>query len=108
VPGSGGSGLTPDIDVWHHPRADIATDNAPEKQTAPRNGFDRYFEITARGSTLSREIRGGLATFFTMAYLVVLNPLILGGGAPTGAARTCRRPRSPRPPRWSPTPSRRR
>ena len=44
----------------------------------PRNGFDRFFEITARGSTLSREIRGGLATFFTMAYIVVLNPLILG------------------------------
>ncbi|MEV6984467.1 NCS2 family permease [Sphaerisporangium sp. NPDC051017] len=28
---------------------------------------------------MSREIRGGLATFFTMAYIVVLNPLILGG-----------------------------
>jgi adenine/guanine/hypoxanthine permease len=40
--------------------------------------FDRYFEISARGSTLAREIRGGLATFFTMAYIVVLNPLILG------------------------------
>ncbi|WP_290860311.1 NCS2 family permease [Hamadaea sp.] len=40
--------------------------------------LDRYFEISARGSTLSRELRGGLATFFTMAYIVVLNPLILG------------------------------
>jgi adenine/guanine/hypoxanthine permease len=39
--------------------------------------FDRYFEISARGSTLGREIRGGLTTFFTMAYIVVLNPLIL-------------------------------
>src|SRR5690348_10058393 len=46
-----------------------------------RNAFDRYFGITARNSTLSREIRGGLATFFTMAYIVVLNPLILGAGA---------------------------
>src|SRR6266540_3409170 len=46
--------------------------------TQPVSGFDRYFEITARGSTLGREIRGGLATFFTMAYIVVLNPLILG------------------------------
>jgi AGZA family xanthine/uracil permease-like MFS transporter len=45
----------------------------------PRNGFDRYFEITARGSTVGQEIRGGLATFFTMAYIVVLNSLILGG-----------------------------
>ncbi|MGW1056842.1 NCS2 family permease [Micromonospora rubida] len=53
-------------------------DTAPDP-AHPRNGFDRFFEITARGSTLSREVRGGLATFFTMAYIVVLNPLILGG-----------------------------
>jgi AGZA family xanthine/uracil permease-like MFS transporter len=46
-----------------------------------RSAFDRYFEITARGSHLSREVRGGFATFFTMAYIVVLNPLILGSGA---------------------------
>jgi AGZA family xanthine/uracil permease-like MFS transporter len=29
---------------------------------------------------MGREIRGGFATFFTMAYIVVLNPLILGAG----------------------------
>jgi AGZA family xanthine/uracil permease-like MFS transporter len=46
----------------------------------PKNAFDRYFEISARGSTVGREVRGGLATFFTMAYIVVLNPLILGAG----------------------------
>ncbi|UQU64572.1 NCS2 family permease [Couchioplanes caeruleus] len=46
----------------------------------PRNGFDRFFEISARGSTVGREVRGGLATFFTMAYIVVLNPLILAAG----------------------------
>ncbi len=48
---------------------------------AMRSMIDGYFEIAARGSTLSREIRGGLATFFTMAYIVVVNPLILGGSA---------------------------
>ncbi|MCE0485743.1 NCS2 family permease [Ornithinimicrobium sediminis] len=41
-------------------------------------GVDRYFRISERGSTLGREVRGGLATFFTMAYIVVLNPLIIG------------------------------
>jgi len=72
----------PDIGVWHDPSVDTAT----QREAVARSGFDRYFEITARGSTLSREIRGGLATFFTMAYIVVLNPLILGGGADkTGA-----------------------
>lgn len=41
--------------------------------------LDRYFEISARGSTLSREIRGGFVTFFAMAYIIVLNPIILSG-----------------------------
>lgn len=40
--------------------------------------LDKYFEITARGSDVAREVRGGLVTFLTMAYIVVLNPLILG------------------------------
>jgi AGZA family xanthine/uracil permease-like MFS transporter len=44
----------------------------------PASGVDRYFKITERGSTLGREIRGGFVTFFTMAYIVVLNPLIIG------------------------------
>ena len=45
----------------------------------PRNGFDKYFMISERGSTLGREMRGGLVTFFSMAYIILLNPLILGG-----------------------------
>jgi AGZA family xanthine/uracil permease-like MFS transporter len=53
-----------------------------EREEQPRvhpGGFlERRFEIAARGSTLSREIRGGVVTFFTMAYIVVLNPLIIG------------------------------
>ncbi len=45
----------------------------------PGSGLvDRWFEISARGSTVGREIRGGLVTFFTMAYIVALNPLIIG------------------------------
>ncbi|GAB3591482.1 NCS2 family permease [Angustibacter peucedani] len=42
------------------------------------NALERYFRIHQRGSTVGREVRGGLATFFTMAYIVVLNPLIIG------------------------------
>lgn len=41
--------------------------------------LDRFFRITERQSTLGREIRGGVVTFFAMAYIVVLNPLIIGG-----------------------------
>jgi AGZA family xanthine/uracil permease-like MFS transporter len=42
------------------------------------SSWDRWFHLTARGSTTGRELRGGLVTFFTMAYIVVLNPLIIG------------------------------
>ena len=40
--------------------------------------LDNLFKISERGSTVGREVRGGLVTFFTMAYIVALNPLILG------------------------------
>jgi len=43
-----------------------------------RSRIDAYFLISQRGSTVGREVRGGIVTFFTMAYIVVLNPLILG------------------------------
>ncbi|MER6520678.1 NCS2 family permease [Streptomyces sp. NPDC060334] len=45
---------------------------------APTNALDRHFKISERGSTVAREVRGGLATFFAMAYIIVLNPIILG------------------------------
>ncbi|HET7405962.1 MAG TPA: NCS2 family permease [Mycobacteriales bacterium] len=45
----------------------------------PTNPVDRFFQISERGSTVQREMRGGLATFWTMAYIVVLNPIILAG-----------------------------
>jgi len=44
------------------------------------NPLDSFFRIRERGSNVGRELRGGLATFFTMAYIIVLNPLILSGG----------------------------
>jgi AGZA family xanthine/uracil permease-like MFS transporter len=42
--------------------------------------LDRYFRLSERGSNVERELRGGLATFFTMAYIILLNPLILSLG----------------------------
>jgi len=49
------------------------------------SALDRYFRVTERGSNLSREIRGGFATFFAMSYIVVLNPLILSVADSSGA-----------------------
>ncbi|HWV50098.1 MAG TPA: NCS2 family permease [Microbacterium sp.] len=50
---------------------------AQTQPAEPKNALDRFFEITKRGSTIGTEIRGGLVTFVTMAYIVILNPIIL-------------------------------
>lgn len=58
--------------------------------------LERHFKISARGSSVGREVRGGVVTFLTMAYIIVLNPIILanvpdadgnylGGGSVPGA-----------------------
>lgn len=60
----------------------MTTAPSPAPATAePKNALDRFFEISKRGSTVGTEIRGGLVTFVTMAYIVILNPIILTGAA---------------------------
>lgn len=62
------------------PSATAPVDAGKQAPAPPANGIDKFFKISERGSSVSREIRGGLATFFAMAYIVVLNPIILGAG----------------------------
>lgn len=57
------------------------TKTATKKKSSSVNGFDRFFEITKRGSTWLTEVRGGVVIFMTMVYIVILNPIILAGGA---------------------------
>lgn len=40
--------------------------------------LDRYFKISERGSSIRVEILAGLTTFMTMAYILLVNPAILG------------------------------
>ncbi|MFC5064208.1 NCS2 family permease [Actinomycetospora atypica] len=40
--------------------------------------LQRLFHLDERQTSVGAEVRGGLVTFVTMAYIVVLNPLILG------------------------------
>ena len=40
--------------------------------------LEKLFQLKAHNTTLRTEILAGLTTFLTMAYIVVLNPLILG------------------------------
>ncbi|WP_405899144.1 NCS2 family permease [Streptomyces sp. NBC_00727] len=57
------------------PSATAPVDASPPQ---PTGGLDRFFKISERKSSVAREIRGGFATFFAMAYIIVLNPIILG------------------------------
>ncbi|GIH94516.1 NCS2 family permease [Planobispora siamensis] len=49
--------------------------------------MDRFFELSARGTTVGREVRGGLTTFMAMAYIILLNPIILGGATDVTGAK---------------------
>ena len=55
----------------------------------PRAVIDRYFGITAAGSTIPRELRAGLTTFLTMSYVLLVNPAVLGNAIvlPNGFAK---------------------
>ena len=60
----------------------------------PREGnlkrwLDQFFELSHRQTTVRREIVAGLTTFFTMAYIVAVNPAILKtAGMPADASLT--------------------
>src|SRR3954471_18860691 len=50
-----------------------------------RESLERFFRIRERGSTLRTEVVGGVTTFATMAYIIVVNPAILSfAGLPVG------------------------
>lgn len=58
-----------------------------------RSAIERFFRVRERGSTVGTEIRGGFTTFFVMAYILVVNPVILsvatqGQGPPFAATVT--------------------
>jgi AGZA family xanthine/uracil permease-like MFS transporter len=49
--------------------------------------LENWFKISERGSRLKTELLGGLTTFMTMAYIIVVNPAILSfAGFPHGAS----------------------
>ncbi|MFI0470977.1 NCS2 family permease [Saccharopolyspora sp. 5N102] len=56
-----------------------------DRDVSKKSLLDRYFKITDRGSSVGREVRGGVVTFVTVAYIIVLNPLILGSSSPDDA-----------------------
>ena len=49
--------------------------------------LDRYFKLAENGTTVKTEVLAGVTTFLTMAYIIFVNPAILGdAGIDKGAA----------------------
>jgi len=58
----------------------ITSPPPPEVQASPAvtvPALDRFFQLAAHGSSVKREIIGGLTTFAAMAYVLAVNPMIL-------------------------------
>lgn len=61
------------------PRTSAEDAGSGSRVPAGRSWLDRYFHISDRGSTVAREVRGGITTFMAMCYILLLNPLLLSG-----------------------------
>lgn len=61
----------------------MATENTRETEKTEsepprRNAVDRYFRLTELGTNVRTELLAGLTTFLAMAYILFVNPQILG------------------------------
>jgi len=72
--------------IWKNAAVSTRTPTKASSSSSPSqvSRLDRFFHITERGSSISREIRGGIVTFFSMSYILVLNPAILSKASPPG------------------------
>lgn len=55
---------------------------------APDSFLERTFHLSEHGTNVRTEVIAGLTTFFAMAYIIFLNPAILGEASPAGIANT--------------------
>jgi AGZA family xanthine/uracil permease-like MFS transporter len=56
--------------------ANTTTDKTLERENL--SFLDRFFKLTENGTTVRTELLAGLTTFLTMAYIIFVNPSILG------------------------------
>ena len=72
--------------IWKNAAVSTRTPTKSSSSSSPSqvSRLDQFFHITERGSSISREIRGGIVTFFSMSYILVLNPAILSKASPPG------------------------
>ena len=57
---------------------DTSTANVVRVESPPGGRLDRFFKISERGSSVRIEIVAGITTWLTMAYILFVNPAILG------------------------------
>ncbi len=62
--------------------------SAPAAAAANEGVIERFFHLSEHGTNAKTEIIAGLTTFFAMAYIIFLNPLIIGQDSPTGIPNT--------------------
>ncbi|MEX1133774.1 MAG: NCS2 family permease [Acidimicrobiia bacterium] len=48
------------------------------KSSSGESGLDGFFKLSERGTSVGTEIRAGFTTFLVMAYIIFVNPTILG------------------------------
>jgi AGZA family xanthine/uracil permease-like MFS transporter len=58
-------------------RKPTAAQPAPPRAALPQGPLDRVFGLSEAGTSVATEVRAGLATFLTMAYIMFVNPAIL-------------------------------
>jgi adenine/guanine/hypoxanthine permease len=69
------------------PHMEAPSTIAPSGRSPFAARLDRYFDVSGRGSSMGTELRGGAATFLTMAYILFVNPQILGSVAAPGGVK---------------------
>ncbi|MFN3297984.1 NCS2 family permease [Caldimonas sp.] len=68
------------------PTPGVADIHPPRPVAAPRPLLERWFQLRAHGTDVRTELTAGLTTFLTMAYIIFVNPSILGdAGMPKDA-----------------------
>src|SRR3954452_1067398 len=62
-------------------RANGQSRSSPPQIAAPDSTLERIFHLAARGTDVPTEIRAGLTTFMVMSYIIVVNAVVITGGA---------------------------
>ena len=64
-------------------------------ETGSGNALERFFKFKQWNTSLKRDTLAGLTTFMVMAYIIFVNPSILGLGGDPRACPSRRRSRRP-------------